>query len=62
MDYTQLMDSMYEKAIEIGPVSDDPNDAWIKLPVPHPNGEEGVWWPNPNYSGPSTPHPENENV
>ena len=48
MDYSDVINSAYDHAEEIGKNQTD--TAWLDL--------DGVWWPNPHYKGESVCHPE----
>jgi len=50
LDYATVTDNYARAGELIGRHSSDERDAWLNL--------NGVWWPNPNYTGKEVIHPE----
>ncbi len=48
--YDEVQEDYYKCAERIGLHSNDPEHAWLDL--------NGVWWPNPHYTGEEVIHPE----
>lgn len=48
LDYSEVMDDYHTRATLEGASKQD--DAWLDM--------DGVWWPNPHYTGEPVAHPE----
>ena len=48
LDFAEVMEEYYDWAERVG--IEKPDEPWLDL--------DGVWWPNPWWSGPEVKHPE----